>query len=79
MKRALEYGINFFDCAEFYDRGKAEICLGNAFKELKVRREEIVVSTKVLKEDLFAPNHPNGAGLSRKHVIEGVKNCLKRL
>lgn len=79
MKRALEYGINFFDCAEFYDKGKAEICLGNTFKELKVRREEIVVSTKILKEDLLGPNHPNGNGLSRKHVIEGLRNSLKRL
>ena len=62
-----------------YDSGNAEICLGNTLKELNVRREEVVISTKIIKEHFMKPCHPNGAGLSRKHVIEGVKNSLKRL
>ena len=77
VKRALEYGINFFDTAEMYDSGNAEICLGNTFKELKVRREEIVVTTKIFKEHFLKPSAPNCGGLSRKHVVEGVKNSLK--
>ena len=51
VKHCLEYGINFFDTAELYGFGEAEILLGNAFKELNIPREKIVVSTKLY----FAP------------------------
>lgn len=47
-------------------------------KELKVPREQIVVSVKIY----WGPsrkNDPNDIGLSRKHIIEGIKNSLKRL
>jgi len=47
VKRCLEHGINFFDTAEMYGFGEAETLLGHAFKALNVKREEIVVSTKV--------------------------------
>jgi aryl-alcohol dehydrogenase-like predicted oxidoreductase len=47
VKRCLDHGINFFDTAEMYGFGEAETLLGNAFKALNVKREEIVVSTKV--------------------------------
>ena len=75
IKVALENGINFFDTAEIYAFGLAEISLGKAFKELNVRRESIVVSTKILKSGLGV----NDCLLSRKHIIEGLKNSLKRL
>ena len=70
----MEYGVNYFDTAEYYGWGQAEILLGNAFKELNVKREEIVVSTKI-----FFLKGVNQIGLSRKHIIEGTKNSLKRL
>ena len=47
IKKCLDYGINFFDTAEGYGHGTAETLLGVAFKELGVKREEIVVSTKI--------------------------------
>ncbi len=47
VKRSIEYGINFFDTAEMYGFGEAETLLGQSFKDLKVKREEIVVSTKL--------------------------------
>ena len=47
VKRCLELGINFFDTAELYGFGDAEVVLGRAFKELKAKREELVVSTKL--------------------------------
>ena len=74
IKKCLEYGVNFFDTAEFYGYGQAETQMGLAFKELNVKREDIVVATKIFW-------HPgvNGIGLSRKHIIEGTKNSLKRL
>jgi aryl-alcohol dehydrogenase-like predicted oxidoreductase len=49
--------------------------MGNAFKQLGLKREEIVVSTKIYK---MGPT-VNETFLSRKHIIEGVNNSLKRL
>ena len=47
VKVCLEYGINFFDTAELYGFGKAEELLGNSLKQLNVKREEVVISTKL--------------------------------
>jgi len=47
IKKAWDLGINFFDTAEVYGRGEAEIQLGKALKALGVPREDLVISTKV--------------------------------
>ena len=75
VKFCLEHGINFFDPAECYGLGGAETSLGKAFKELNVQREKIVVSTKIYRIGF----DPNDSFLSRKHIIEGIRNSLKRL
>ena len=75
VKTALENGINYFDTAEHYGNGIAETTLGKALKELNVPREKIVVSTKLMD----IGKDPNDKFLSRKHIIEGIKNSLKRL
>ena len=76
VKKAYDSGVNFFDTAEQYGYGNSEIALGKAFKELNLPREQLVVTTKIF----WGPGDgPNDVGLSRKHVIEGAKNCLKRL
>lgn len=75
IKAALDNGINFIDTAEIYGFGKAEISVGKALKELNVRRESVVVSTKIFKVGFGV----NDGMLSRKHIIEGLKNSLKRL
>ena len=75
VKSSLEHGVNFFDTAEIYGLGVAETTLGKAFKELNVKREKIVVSTKIFKNG----NDPNDTFQSRKHIVEGVKQSLKRL
>lgn len=69
-------GVNFFDTAEVYGAGVAETCMGRAFKELNIPREDIVVSTKMYR---ISNDYPNAQFLSRKHIIEGLKNSLKRL
>lgn len=81
VKKALESGINFFDTAEVYAAGQSEIDLGNAFKKLKVNREDIVVSAKIyFGSKGFGINAGiNKNGLSRKHIIEGLNASLKRL
>ena len=74
-KAALENGINFFDTAEIYGFGAAESTLGRALKTLNVPREKIVVTTKIFR----IGDDPNDSFLSRKHIIEAIKNSLKRL
>jgi aryl-alcohol dehydrogenase-like predicted oxidoreductase len=75
LKRALEHGINFFDTADMYSRGVSEQVVGRALKEF-AKRDEIVLATKV-----FYPvqDHPNGGGLSRKHIMSAIDASLQRL
>src|ERR1700733_547540 len=73
MHTAFDHGINFFDNAESYAHGEAEVLMGKVIKEF--RREDLVISTKIF----WGGNGPNDTGLSRKHLIEGTKNSLKRL
>ncbi|OQA46219.1 MAG: L-glyceraldehyde 3-phosphate reductase [Chloroflexi bacterium ADurb.Bin325] len=75
MAAAYEHGVNFFDNAESYAGGNAEIVMGNVIKKLGWRREGLVVSTKVF----WGGDGPNDTGLSHKHIIEGVNNALRRL
>lgn len=75
MQAAYEAGVNFFDNAEAYAGGQAEIVMGNVIKKMGWRRESLVVSTKIF----WGGDGPNDTGLSHKHVIEGVHNALKRL
>jgi len=80
IQRCLVYGINFFDTAEVYGAGLCDTFMGNAFKELNVKRENIVVTAKIFWESFDLNNMPvNSIGLSRKHIIEGLRNSLKRL
>ena len=74
IKLAYENGVNFFDCADAYSGGDAEIFLGNVLKDFK--RSSYVVSSKV-----FFPMGPgcNDGGLSRKHMIEQLDQSLKNL
>src|SRR5512142_2030987 len=75
MSVAREYGVNFFDNAEGYGNGQAEVVMGNVIKKLGWKREDIVVSTKIF----WGGTGPNETGLSHKHVIEGMHNSLRRL
>jgi len=75
MSIAYDQGVNFFDSAEAYAGGKAEIVMGNVFKKLGWARESIVVSSKVF----WGGDGPNDEGLSRKHIYEACRKSLKRL
>ena len=75
IKKCYDAGINFFDTAEGYGLGNAEIQMGKAIKELNIPREQIVVTTKLFK----LGDGPNDGFLSKKHLFEGIKNSLKRL
>ncbi|MCZ2403189.1 aldo/keto reductase [Paenarthrobacter sp. Z7-10] len=75
LQRAIELGINFFDTANVYSDGSSEEIVGRALAEFG-RREELVLATKV--HGRMAPG-PNGAGLSRKHILWQVDESLRRL
>lgn len=77
LQAAWDHGINFFDTAETYAAGQSEIEMGNALKELGWPRDEYVLSTKVFFGT--GRKEPNTRGLSRKHVVEGLKSSLERL
>ncbi|OJD33774.1 aldo keto reductase [Diplodia corticola] len=77
LQAAWDNGINFFDTAEVYANGQCEIEMGQALKELDWPRDEYVLSTKVFFGT--GRKEPNTRGLSRKHVVEGLKSCLERL
>lgn len=74
IDKAYELGINFFDTANIYRRGGAEVVVGRALS--KYPRESFVLATKA-----YWPmaEGPNDRGLSRKHIFEQVHASLKRL
>ncbi|WP_313515427.1 aldo/keto reductase [Pseudomonas sp.] len=75
IREAVEAGINFFDTANVYSDGTSEEIVGRALKEF-IRREDVVIATKV-----HGRMHagPNGAGLSRKAIMQEIDNSLRRL
>lgn len=75
MKAAYDAGVNFFDNAEVYAQGQAEVVMGNVIRRAGWKRSDLVVSTKVF----WGGDGPNDTGLSRKHVIEGANAALARM
>jgi aryl-alcohol dehydrogenase (NADP+) len=75
IRRAVEYGINFFDTADMYSEGASEEVLGRAIRDF-AKRDEVIVATKV-----FYPirQHVNAGGLSRKHILQAIDDSLRRL
>ncbi|EFJ48457.1 hypothetical protein VOLCADRAFT_90695 [Volvox carteri f. nagariensis] len=69
IKACRDAGVNFFDNAEVYADGEAEKIMGQAFKDLGIKRSDLVISTKLF----WGGPGPNDRGLSRKHIIEGTK------
>jgi aryl-alcohol dehydrogenase-like predicted oxidoreductase len=74
---ALDAGINFVDTADVYSDGRSELITGQALKNLRVPRENVTVATKVFGET--GTKAVNSRGMSRYHIMDGVKASLKRL
>ncbi len=79
MSVAYEHGINFFDNAEIYARGRAEIVMGNILKQKNWDRSSFVVSSKLFFGLNGDNSKPNERGLSKKHIIDGCHASMKRL
>ncbi|KAG6962728.1 hypothetical protein JG687_00006970 [Phytophthora cactorum] len=80
MAHAFKSGVNYYDNAECYIGGKSEEIVGRAIQkgiqEKVWSREDLVISTKI---HIGTKTGPNDQGLSRKHIVEGLKASLKRL
>src|SRR4029079_17878364 len=73
---SLDAGINFIDTADIYADGRSEEITGQALRNLKVPRENVVVATKVFGET--GPG-ANMRGATRSHIVAGLRASLKRL
>ncbi|MDQ0439576.1 aryl-alcohol dehydrogenase-like predicted oxidoreductase [Kaistia dalseonensis] len=76
VKAALDAGINLFDTANIYANGRSEEILGQSLKNLGVRRDEVVIATKVHGA---MGNGPNRRGASRGHIMSEIRASLRRL
>ncbi|MCB8979944.1 MAG: aldo/keto reductase [Ardenticatenaceae bacterium] len=83
MSRAVELGCNFFDTADVYSRwvdgnegGDSERIIGDWLTANQVRRESLVLATKVRGQ---VGDGPNDEGLSRGHIMTAVEDSLRRL
>jgi aryl-alcohol dehydrogenase-like predicted oxidoreductase len=75
FRAAIDNGLYYFDCADFYGLGSCEEVVGSLLREM-LPREEYVLTTKVA---MPMGSNPNMSGLSRKHIIEGMDKSLQRL
>ena len=96
LKFAYDHGMRTYDTADVYSNGKSERILGKFLKKYNIKRETVVIMTKVffpvdesmqvtfetMGKGLDTPEGiqlANQRGLSRKHIIAGVKNSVERL
>jgi voltage-dependent potassium channel beta subunit len=84
MLTAYQGGVNFFDSAENYALGQADVLMGGAIKkgieEGVWSREDLVVTAKIFSGTKgFRNGTPNSQGLNRKHLIEGTQAALGRM
>ncbi len=73
--RAVESGINFIDCANYYFGGRCEELLGKAIREMG-QRDDLVITTKVWSQ---IGEGINDRGLSRFHIMREIERSLKRM
>ena len=71
--RCRDAGINFFDCANMYERGLSEEILGRLIADC---RDELVITSKVC---MPMSDDPNARGLTRRAIMLGIDASLRRL
>ena len=76
VKRAVDAGVNFIDTANVYSEGMSEEITGKAIRNLGLKRDDLVIATKVRGK---MGEGPNDSGLTRKHIMQQVEASLKRL
>ena len=73
---ALEAGVNFIDTADMYSFGLSETLLGQALKDIGIKRSNVVIATKTYAR---MSDSPNDVGASRGHIMDSVEKSLDRL
>ena len=73
LEKAFDLGINFFDTANSYSRGRSEEILGEVLEE---HRSDLILATKVYG---VMGEGPNERGLSRLHIMQQIEGSLRRL
>ena len=77
ISKALEMGVNFIDTAMVYGRGLSEEFIGRALRELGVKRDEVVIATKIPGEFLSPDDIPRAVDRSlRRLQVEYVDLLL---
>lgn len=76
LKQAIDSGINFIDTANVYSEGLSEQLTGQAIRQLEIKRDDLVIATKVRGA---MGKGPNESGLSRKHILQQANESLTRL
>ncbi len=73
LNTAIESGINYFDHADIYGRGKCEEVFGAALKRNKALRDKMIIQTKcsIVPGSMY--------DFSKEHIIASVEGSLKRL
>lgn len=76
IKQSVDGGINFIDTANIYSEGLSEQMTGKAIRDLGLKRDDLVIATKVRGK---MGEGPNDSGLSRKHILQQADESLMRL
>lgn len=76
IERSLAAGVNFIDTADVYSLGNSERILGQSLKNLGIRRQDVVIATKVYGQ---MGDKPNDRGASRGHIMDSVEASLERM
>lgn len=76
LRQSIDGGINFIDTANIYSEGLSETMTGQAIKSLGLKRDDLVIATKVRGQ---MGEGPNDVGLSKKHIIQQAEESLMRL
>ncbi|KAH3670310.1 hypothetical protein WICMUC_004879 [Wickerhamomyces mucosus] len=93
LKKAYDLGLRTYDTADVYSNGYSEVLLGKFLTKFNIKRDKVVILTKVFNpvdEDLDLRHGGRGSevkdidlinskGLSRKHIFDGVENSVRRL
>ena len=79
MTIAYDQGVNFFDNAEIYARGKSELVMGEILKKKSWRRDSYIISSKAFFGLGGKDLKPTQQGLHRKHLVEACEQALQRL
>jgi len=73
FNQCRDAGINFFDCADVYEKGTSEEVLGSLIKDC---RNEVVITSKAY---FRTGDDVNAMGATRYHIMQSIENSLRRL